>query len=88
MCIRDRARAASSAPPTEETISQLATPLIESMRERVPGASFFDAEVLLSAFGIAGATAVRAYLSLPEPRDPEEGRKLVRRAYRVLREAV
>ena len=86
--IGDQARAASSAPPTEETISQLATPLIESMRERVPGASFFDAEVLLSAFGIAGATAVRAYLSLPEPRDPEEGRKLVRRAYRVLREAV
>lgn len=85
--IGDQARAVSSTPPTEETLNQLAVPLVESIRGRVPGASRFEAEVLLNAFGIAGATAVRAYLSLPEPRDPEEGRKLVRRAFRVLRDA-
>ena len=85
--IGDQVRAVTSTPPTEETMKQFATPLVESIRGRVPGASPFEAEVLLNAFGIAGATAVRAYLSLPEPRDPEEGRELVRRAFQVLREA-
>lgn len=85
--IGDQARAVSSTPPTEETMNRLAAPLIESVRGRVPGASSFGAEVLENAFGIAGATAVRAYLSLPEPRDPEEGRKLVRDAFQVLRDA-
>lgn len=85
--IGDQDRAVSSTPPTEETMNRLAAPLIESVRGRVPGASSFGAEVLVNAFGIAGATAVRAYLSLPEPRDPEEGRKLVRHAFQVLRDA-
>jgi len=42
--------------------------------------------VLLNAYGIAGATAVKAYLALPEPRDPDAGRALVRRAFEVLRD--
>lgn len=35
---------------------------------------------------MAGATAVKAYLALPQPRDPEDGRALVRRAFEVLRD--
>lgn len=82
----DRARATSSEPPTEETMRELGAPLVESMRGRTPGATEFDAEVLLNSYGIAGATAIKAYLALPEPRDPEQGRALLRRAFEVLRD--
>lgn len=84
--IGDRARAESAAPPTEETMREFASPLVEAIRSRTPGASAFDAEVLLNTYGIAGATAVRAYLALPEPRTPDDGRALVRRAFEVLRD--
>ena len=82
----DRARAEAAAPPAEETVREIAEPLVASVRGRTPGATPFDAEVLLNAYGIAGATAVKAYLALPEPRDPDAGRALVRRAFEVLRD--
>lgn len=82
----DRARATSSEPPTEETMRELGASLVESMRGRTPGATEFDAKVLLNSYGIAGATAIKAYLALPEPRDPEQGRALLRRAFEVLRD--
>ncbi|GAA3512061.1 hypothetical protein ACFPRI_02635 [Corynebacterium pilbarense] len=64
----------------------IAQPLVAAVRERTPGATAFDAEVLLNTYGIAGATAVKAYLALPEPRTPDDGRALVRRAFEVLRD--
>ena len=67
-------------------MNELAEPLVTSMRGRIPGATRFDAEVLLSAYGVAGATAVKTYLALPQPRDPDEGCALVRRAFKVLRD--
>lgn len=82
----DRARAEAAAPPAEETVREIAEPLVASVRGRTPGATPFDAEVLLNAYGIAGATAVKAYLALPEPRDPNAGRALVRQAFEVLRD--
>ncbi|MBC3179431.1 TetR/AcrR family transcriptional regulator [Corynebacterium lujinxingii] len=82
----DRARQEAKTPPTEEAMNELAAPLVASLRRRTPGATRFDAEVLLSAYGMAGATAVKAYLALPQPRDPEDGRALVRRAFEVLRD--
>lgn len=82
----DRARAEAASPPAEETVREIAEPLVASVRGRTPGATPFDAEVLLNAYGIAGATAVNAYLALPEPRDPDAGRALVRRAFEVLRD--
>ena len=82
----DRARAEAASPPAEETVREIAEPLVASVRGRTPGATPFDAEVLLNAYGIAGATAVKAYLALPEPRDPDAGRALVRRAFEVLRD--
>ncbi len=84
--IGDRARAESTAPPAEETMREIAQPMVASIRGRTPGATAFDAEVLLNAYGIAGATAIRAYLALPEPRTPDDGRALVRRAFEVLRD--
>lgn len=82
----DRARAEAASPPAEETVREIAEPLAASVRGRTPGATPFDAEVLLNTYGIAGATAVKAYLALPEPRDPDAGRALVRRAFEVLRD--
>ena len=82
----DRARQEAKTPPTEDVMSELAAPLVASLRRRTPGATRFDAEVLLSSYGMAGATAVKAYLALPQPRDPEDGRALVRRAFEVLRD--
>lgn len=84
--IGDRTRSESKAPPKEEAMNELAEPLVTSMRGRIPGATRFDAEVLLSAYGVAGATAVKTYLALPQPRDPDEGCALVRRAFEVLRD--
>jgi len=82
----DRTRAESGTPPAEETMRDIAQPLVAAVRGRTPGATAFDAEVLLNAYGIAGATAVKAYLALPEPRTPDDGRALVRRAFEVLRD--
>ena len=82
----NRARADAASPPAEETVREIAEPLAASVRDRTPGATPFDAEVLLNTYGIAGATAVKAYLALPEPRDPDAGRALVRRAFEVLRD--
>ena len=82
----DRKRAESAAPPAEETMRAIAQPLVAAVRGRTPGATAFDAEVLLNAYGIAGATAVKAYLALPDPRTPDDGRALVRRAFEVLRD--
>lgn len=82
----DRTRAESATPPAEETMRAIAQPLVAAVRGRTPGATAFDAEVLLNAYGIAGATAVKAYLALPEPRTPDDGRALVRRAFEVLRD--
>ena len=84
--LSDRARAESSTPPAEETMREMAEPLVACIRARTPGATQFDAEVLLNAYGIAGATAVKAYLALPDPRTPDDGRALVRRAFEVLRD--
>lgn len=84
--LEDRARQEAKTPPTEDVMSELAAPLVASLRWRTPGATRFDAEVLLSSYGMAGATAVKAYLALPQPRDPEDGRALVRRAFEVLRD--
>lgn len=84
--LSDRARAESAAPPAEETMREIAQPMVASIRRRTPGATAFDAEVLLNAYGIAGATAVKAYLTLPEPRASDDGRALVRRAFEVLRD--
>lgn len=84
--LSDRARAESAAPPAEETMREIAQPMVASIRGRTPGATTFDAEVLLNAYGIAGATAIKAYLALPEPRTPDDGRALVRRAFEVLRD--
>lgn len=64
----------------------IAQPLVAAVRGRTPGATAFDAEVQLNAYGIAGATAVKAYLALPDPRTPDDGRALVRRAFEVLRD--
>ena len=82
----DRTMTEAKTPPTEEAMSELAAPLVASLRRRTPGATRFDAEVLLSSYGMAEATAVKAYLALPQPRDPEDGRALVRRAFEVLRD--
>jgi len=82
----DRTRAESATPPAEETLRDIAQPLVAAVRGRTPGATAFDAEVLLNAYGIADATAVKAYLALPEPRTPDDGRALVRRAFEVLRD--
>lgn len=82
----DRTMTEAKTPPTEEAMSELAAPLVASLRRRTPGATRFDAEVLLSSYGMAGATAVKAYLALPQPRDPVDGRALVRRAFEVLRD--
>lgn len=84
--LSDRARAESSTPPAEETMQEMAEPLVACIRARTPGATQFDAEVLLNAYGIAGATAVKHYLMQPEPRTPDNGRALVRRAFEVLRD--
>ena len=84
--LSDRTRAESGTPPAEETMRDIAQPLVAAVRKRTPGATAFDAEVLLNAYGIAGATAVKAYLALPEPRTPDDGRALVRRAFEVLRD--
>lgn len=82
----DRTMTEAKTPPTEEAMNELAAPRVASLRRRTPGATRFDAEVLLSSYGMAGATAVKAYLALPQPRDPEDGRALVRRAFEVLRD--
>ncbi|MDK8879005.1 TetR/AcrR family transcriptional regulator [Corynebacterium sp. MSK008] len=82
----DRTRAESATPPAEETMRAIGQPLVAAVRGRTPGATAFDAEALLNAYGIAGATAVKAYLALPEPRTPDDGRALVRRAFEVLRD--
>lgn len=65
---------------------EIAQPLVAAVRGRTPGATAFDAEVLLNAYGIAGATAVKHYLMQPEPRTPDDGRALVRRAFEVPRD--
>ena len=65
---------------------EIAQPMVASIRGRTPGATAFDAEVLLNAYGIAGATAVKTYLALPEPRAADDGRALIRRAFEVLRD--
>lgn len=83
----EQARLGSSRPPAKEAVKNLKDPLVESIRRRFPGATPFDAEVLLTALGTAGATAVEAYRELPEPREASEGRALVRRAFELLREA-
>lgn len=83
----EQARLGSSRPPAKEAVKNLTDPLVESIRRRFPGATRFDAEVLLTALGTAGATAVDAYRALPEPREASEGRALVRRAFELLREA-
>ncbi|WJY97152.1 TetR/AcrR family transcriptional regulator [Corynebacterium fournieri] len=82
----EQAKTAARIPPAEEKVRELTDPLVSSMRGRVPGATRFDAQVLLNAYGIAGGTAIKEYLALPEPRDASDGRALVRRAFEVLRD--
>lgn len=82
--LEEQAHATSRQPPSEETFEDLTDPLVESIRGRAPGVTRFDAEVLLSAYCFAGATALKTYRALPEPRDPEKGRALLRRAFKLL----
>ena len=76
----------SRRPPSEETVTELSSTLVKALKSRVPGTTDFDAQVLIGSYTIASATAVREYLDRPEPRNPEEGRELIRRAFQVLRD--
>lgn len=76
----------SRRPPSEETVTELSSALVKALKNRIPGATHFDAQVLIGAYTVASATAVREYLDRPEPRDPAEGRELIRRAFQVLRD--
>lgn len=72
--------------PSEETVTEISSSMVKALKNRIPGATHFDAQVLIGAYTVASATAVREYLELPAPRDPEKGRELIRRAFQVLRD--
>ncbi|WP_232620158.1 TetR/AcrR family transcriptional regulator [Corynebacterium urealyticum] len=76
----------SRRPPSEETVREISSSMMKALKNRIPGATHFDAQVLIGAYTVASATAVREYLERPEPRSPEEGRDLVHRAFQVLRD--
>ena len=76
----------SRRPPSEETVTEISSSMVKALKNRIPGATHFDAQVLIGAYTVASATAVREYLELPAPRDPEKGRELIRRAFQVLRD--
>lgn len=76
----------SRRPPSEETVTEISSSMMKALKNRTPGATHFDAQVLIGAYTVASATAVREYLERPEPRSPEEGRDLVHRAFQVLRD--
>ena len=76
----------SRRPPSEETVTEISSSMMKALKNRIPGATHFDAQVLIGAYTVASATAVREYLERLEPRSPEEGRDLVHRAFQVLRD--
>ena len=76
----------SRRPPSEETVREISSSMMKALKNRIPGATHFDAQVLIGAYTVASATAVREYLERPEPRSPEEGRDLVHQAFQVLRD--
>lgn len=76
----------SRRPPSEETVREISSSMMKALKNRIPGATHFDAQVLIGAYTVASATAVREYLERLEPRSPEEGRDLVHRAFQVLRD--
>lgn len=82
----NHASSRSRRPPSEETYTELSSAMVKALKSRMPRATHFDAQVLIGAYSIASATAIREYLDRPEPRDPEEGRELIRRAFQVLRD--
>lgn len=76
----------SRRPPSQETVTEISASIVKALKNRIPGATDFDAQVLIGAYSAASATAVREYLERPEPRSPEEGRDLVHQAFQVLRD--
>lgn len=76
----------SRRPPSEETVTEISSSMVEALKSRIPGATHFDAQILIGAYAVASATAVKEYLCRPEPRSPEESRELIRRAFQVLRD--
>ena len=69
----NRARADAASPPAEETVREIAEPLAASVRDRTPGATPFDAEVLLNTYGIAGLPRSRRTSHYPSPATPMRG---------------
>ncbi|MDK8791580.1 TetR/AcrR family transcriptional regulator [Corynebacterium sp. MSK039] len=76
----------SRRPPSEETVTEISSSMMKALKNRIPGATHFDAQVLIGAYSAASGVAIREYLDRPEPRDPEEGRELIRRAFQLLRD--
>ncbi len=76
----------SRRPPSEENVTEISSSMVKALKNRIPGATHFDAQVLIGAYTVASATAVREFLEQPAPRDPEKGRELIRRAFQVLRD--
>lgn len=76
----------SRHPPSEETVTEISASMVKALKNRIPGATDFDAQVLIGVYSTASGVAIREYLDRPERRDPEEGRELIRRAFQVLRD--
>lgn len=76
----------SHRPPSQETVTEISASIVKALKNRIPGATDFDAQVLIGAYSAASGVAIREYLDRPEPRDPEEGRELIRRAFQLLRD--
>lgn len=60
--------------------------LLPRLLSRMPGRDTFEAMVSIQVIAAAVKTAITTFYATPEPRDPEEGVDLVRRACRLLRE--
>ncbi|MGV0325630.1 TetR/AcrR family transcriptional regulator [Corynebacterium confusum] len=64
---------------------RVAEQVSEAFSRHSPERDAFDTEVVLHACAAVSASASKAFFALPEPRDPEVGEQMVRRAFATLR---
>lgn len=70
---------------SEQAVESAIEPILPVARTRVPELSEFQTIVFVRIIAQAMKTALEWYYRLPEPRDPEEGERLVREAVQVIR---
>lgn len=86
LLVADRVKRMGRSPQNEpRQMERLLEPLVREFGRRSHLDSPVESRILFAACSSVGAAAISEYYKLPEPRDPEQGREIVRTAFKVLR---